>query len=348
MDCVGDLFSVAPLNLDRCDPPEPEGPLSLTRPGTYELDTDTGILSHPFEADRTLVHNVVFQAGSSELFVTTVTNFELGTLSDLELSGSRPLVLLSTSAISVAGDLRATASGALSGAGGDLDVNCFFYGRGADGNTQEDDESGDEAGSGGGGGGFDGVGGRGAKVDGSEDDDTLGGAPSGSTNLVPLRGGCAGGAGGFNGGLGGGAGGAIQLVAAGDFTLSGRISASGGGGRGVQGAGGGGGGGGSGGGVLLQANTLTQSGIITVNGGGGGEGSRSSVFTDNGNNGAASLNTPASGGQGLSSGGNGGMGGVPGEAATNGQQGSSSSINAAGGGGGGGAPGRIRIEVANP
>jgi hypothetical protein len=345
--CVGDQLDFTLLNMQACDPPPPSGDMNLNIPGTYSLNTDTGVFRDPIGITTVLDFTVVPQSGAPDLFVTTVTSFEIGGFVTLALNGSRPFVLISTSSIYLFGDISAAANDNLAGVGGDNAAVCAT-GRGTNGVTQTDD-NGNDGGTGGGGGGFGTAGGEGARVDGSDSNNVPGGEASADTTLVPLRGGCSGGSGGRNGGAGGGGGGAMQLVANNGIIIAGDLTASGGGGRGVQGSESGGGGGGSGGGILLQAASLVDTtGTITVNGGGGGEGARANASSDPGDPGSINSDTPAAGGSSGSPGGNGGDGGSPQSPPQNGSAGAEGENDAAGGGGGGGAMGRIRLEIGIP
>lgn len=347
--CVGAQVGFPILNMDDCDPLPPAGSLMLDAPGNYTLNTDSGLLTDPSLNETMLDFTVVPQTNGPDLFVTTATDVQVGSETTVLMRGQRPFVLVSTGGMTIAGNLYATGREERSGPGGNWDVSCLGTGRGQDGVLQND-ENGNSGGGGGGGGGFGDDGGDGAKIDEENEGglETAGGLASVNTELVPLRGGCAGGAGGnIGGGLAGGGGGAIQLVAADTITLNGRISTSGGGGVRVTASESGGAGGGSGGGVLIQANTLTDRGIITVNGGGGGEGSRGGSNSDSGNNGYRTVEGPAPGGNGVSFGGNGGVGGTVDSSAGNGTEGFNNNGNAAGGGGGGGAGGRVVINTEN-
>lgn len=356
--CVGDLLGFDIVNMEDCDPVLPTGPLNLTMAGfRYLLDTSAQTLTRngvPIPFTRT----VVLQTGGSELLVVSAEGFSLGPTVTLNVVGERPLVLISTSSIELAGTILVNADGVLSGAGGDKTEDCGNTGRGGVGVVQADDSN-NQGGSGGGGGGFGGDGGEGAKIDEANNNanPTSEGFENGGDLIVPLRGGCSGGAGGGNGpGQGGGAGGAIQLVAKFQLQVSGTISAAGGGGRGTSQTNSGGGGGGSGGAILLQGSPVQLSGRLLVNGGGGGEGSRGGTGSGAGQDGSSQFITAAPGGaagsSGSSSGGDGGAGGGAGVEGQNSveinpEDGNEGSANmqsgAAGGGGGGGGVGRFRV-----
>ncbi len=358
MPCPGDAFGFTLLNMDRCDPTDPIGPLVLSMRSSnsippHWLDSDSGVLTYPNGSSTTLDHSVITQPDGSELFILNVNTFEIQSNSRLRLEGSRPVAILSTTDIKIAGRLLAFGRGSDEGVGANLDAPCVTS-RGTDGVEQT--ANGAQGGSGGGGGGFASVGGFGNEVIGSGGGNALGGAVASSLNLVPLRGGCSGGNGGLGveSGLAGGAGGAIQLVAANAITVGGKVSASGGGGRRALASdpGGGGGGGGSGGGILFQADSMVvaDSARITVNGGAGAEATRSNdvnTSSRNGENGHVADNNPAVGGTGLANGGDGGDGATPESPAGNGGPGQQAADTAPGGGGGGGGVGVIRRVLVN-
>ncbi len=152
-----------------------------------------------------------------------------------------------------------------------------------------------------------------------------GGSSRANGSLVPLYGGCPGGdsAGFACTTAGGGGGGAVQISAAGTLTIAGGgiVSASGGMGgtsgcmAAYQGMGnpypGAGGGGGSGGAVLLEGQSVTNSGTVAVNGASGGDaqagGGRGPGSTSAGTaGGAGNLSTPPSSYAGGAGGGGGG------------------------------------------
>lgn len=218
--------------------------------------------------------------------------------------------------------------------------------------------------SGGGGGGFGRPGGKGTASSSTPGAEASGQAPSGTEDIVPLRGGCRGGSGGpaSASGAGGRGGGAFQLSAVGTVTVNGRVAAPGrGGAGGLNEASVGGGGGGSGGALLLEGRGIVvgPSGRLTVNGGGGGEGGgwvggwgemQRGESSAAGEGGALDSDVPADGGQHESCGGNGGAGGAgsteaqPARAA-NGDRDERCASATSGGGGGGGGVGRIRLNA---
>jgi hypothetical protein len=246
---------------------------------------------------------------------------------NLRVTGGRPLVLVSLSAITISGSLDASNGGA-----GATPFSCNF---GQEDGSNESSNSSSSGAGGGGGGGFGTGGGNGG--DGSQS----GGNGVPSIGLNAIRGGCPGGSGGDtsngNGGNGGVAGGAIYLIAKNSINVPGTILANGQHGRGGGGRAGGGGGG-SGGMIGFDAPVVTVDGTAMANGGGGGEGGDSN---ETGNDGqdpvVATYDQRAPGGMGgADNGGNGGGGSV----LTMGGAGGAGGGNAGGGGGGGG--GRVR------
>jgi hypothetical protein len=198
---------------------------------------------------------------------------------------------------------------------------------------------------GGAGGSFAGLGGHG----GNGGSGGTGGISGAVATAMTLRGGCAGQNGDDsdlapgNQGLGGNGGGAVLLVAGRSIEVNGIIDASGAGGSGGY-SGAGGGGGGSGGMIVLNAPSITGSGLILANGGGGGEGGKSDDPLHPGVQGANPSSTDAAlGGEGQSvEGGNGGNGSAGATAGSGGAGKDGTSIG--GGGGGGGGAGFIMVR----
>lgn len=244
----------------------------------------------------------------------------------IRFSGSRPIVLLAASTISVTGDGEldvATGAGANTG-------SCTGPGDGRD-NVGAAPQNGA---SGAGGGGFGSPGGTGG-----DGVNRTGGARGEAVPVTYIRGGCRGGRGGRSsagaGGAGGDGGGSIYLIAGSSISIAGKIDASGEGGNGGPNKAGGGGGG-SGGLIGLDAPTVTVTGVMFANGGGGGEGG-------GGGSGGADGEDPGDwdeipgGGAGNGNGGNGGDGAYRTTAAQDGGDVGN------GGGGGGGGLGRIIV-----
>jgi len=367
-DGCPEALAIVPSNFSRCDIPSPQGPLVLG-PGSWTIDTSNGTISEEVGGPIEAATAVYAQAAGPELMVVAASSITIEASCQVRVVGARALVLVSTGDLGIAGSIDASAELSTPGPGGNHAGACAS-GSGPAGATMTFPTQG-QGGGGGGGGGFRDVGGTGGIVQLSAGAGSPGGAISGSAELTPLRGGCAGGTGGtrtddtFAGGTGGGGGGALQLVAGGAISISGTINAGGGGGLrasvngGTTGAiitslGRGGGGGGSGGAILLEAIVIDNAGAITANGGGGGEGQYSGYTPDaNGSNAISASATPAPGGDADNSGatvygGPGGAGGAGVVAAQSGRQGLSYNVNnygyGAGGGGGGGSSGRIRIN----
>jgi hypothetical protein len=183
------------------------------------------------------------------------------------------------------------------------------------------------------GGSFCGRGGSGAIVKNSGATVGSGSLPSGTPDLIPLRGGASGGGGASSQGGGGGAG--LQLVAGGTFkmTMASYINVGGGGGGyGVTG-----GGGGAGGALLIEASSITldMGSVLAANGGGGGG---SGAALDVGKNGGTD-GVPAAGGAGT------GMGGPGSGTSMMDAVGADPPLGEGVAGGGGGGAGRIRLNA---
>ncbi len=316
--------------------------------GTATLDTGTGSVTVDSSCLAGLAlnqHQLVPQAsGRAPLYVVaTEGGLTLPSGVLLRAVGPNPLVFVVRGAVSIAGRISVSASGATPGAGA---PSCGVGLGGAvpDVNLPQ---------GGGGGGGFGLPGGRGSWWDGGW---TPGGQVEGEDSLVPLRGGCAGGSVARSSPVAGGAGGgALQISASTELVLQGpgRLTAGGGGGGTYlampgQTPNSGGGGGGSGGAILLEAPSIRlQSGsVVAANGGGGGQGRQQSL----GDAGANALDDtlPAPGGCGGSACGKcGGNGGARFDSARDGSDAGtfSSCTPPIGGGGGGGGVGRIRLNA---
>jgi hypothetical protein len=257
------------------------------------------------------------------------------TVTDGDATGSIPLVLASTSTITVTGTFDASSvTGHAAGAGAN-DSTCAPGQGGNDSN----------GGSGGAGGTFGGNGGDGGNGGGG----TLGGVATAPISTLPAaRGGCPGGRGGNapTTDKGGSSGGAVWLIAATTITVSmnGHIYAGGQGGPGGQ-AHNGGYGGGSGGliGFDAQAITMATGASIAANGGGGGEGGSTQSGTDghSGEDAGHDMMTAKGGNMGTQSGGDGGDGAAATMSAGKGMNGTGSG---AGGGAGGGSVGIVWVH----
>jgi hypothetical protein len=343
-DCAGDALPFAPSNVDRCAIPTPRDNLNLGQ-GTWVFDTDALTLAVDGRP-AAIAATAVAQRGGPELAVVACKRFFVARGGNVQVVGSRPLVLVAFGEIRIEGTVDASATGATAGGGAGSDATCGA-GVGSTGGDQRDDFD-HAGGAGGAGGGFGTAGGDGPALAGSEGQPaSTGGAPGGDASLVPLRGGCRGGNGGNGGGVGGAGGGAIQLVAQAQLRVNGTVSVAGGGGAGGTATSSGGGGGGSGGAILLEARSLEIRGALTANGGGGGEGRLNLGSNgDPGADGDRELADPAGGGNGgtFQFGGNGGSGAAAAIAAAAGATGSRSFAEAAGSGGGGGGVGRVRLN----
>jgi len=268
------------------------------------------------------------------LCVITATNVDVPTGASVRALGSRPLVVVATGTITIAGTIGASslASSPASGAGSSTS-GCATP-------AAATNDAGGAAG--GAGGSFGGTGGSGGNGD-LNDTGLPTGPATGQGAAAPvtpttIRAGCSGGAGGTGvgqGGAGGRGGGAIYFIAGTSITVAatGRVYAVGEGGRGANNLGGGGGAG-SGGLLAFDAPMITLAGNVIANGGGGGEGAGlgGNVNGDAGSDGVAN-GARASGGVSGTNGGNGGDssgGGSP--DGNNGE-----AVNEGGGGGGGGA-----------
>lgn len=247
-----------------------------------------------------------------------IAGTEVTTTTPIAVTGSKPLVLLATTTLTIDSiDIASHLAPAQTGAGAVPTADTALCDPGTPpGNS-----------SGGAGGSFGSMGGTGGNS---------GGTPGAGKIPNALRGGCAGQAGksGTPGtrGLGGGA---LYLVAKTQIIVNGTVNASGAAGSGSASGRGGGGGGGSGGLIGLDSPLVTNHGMLFANGGGGGEGS--SMGT-NGFDGKESTTTAAAGASGNNS--NGGDGGA-GAAVT--PAGNGGNAGGDGGGGAGGGAGAIRL-----
>ncbi len=253
------------------------------------------------------------------------------TIGNLQVTGSRGLVLLAYKRVVVTGHLSVSARGAADGPGAYLRYV----------ETHATNRSGAAGGS---------FGSRGGNASSNV---------VGTDALVPLVGGSAGQA--TCSANAGGAGGALQITAGEALYVSGVISAAGAGRHGGSGTCLGGAGGGSGGAVLLEAPLVQVNGVVAANGGGGGGGG--STRSGSGYTGAPGRLSAsrAEGGEGKDGdgcfaggytyGGDGGWGASAVGAATNGvagdvEAGCAGSTIYLGDGGGGGGTGRIRVNTA--
>jgi hypothetical protein len=226
----------------------PTGPVEL--PGMINTDTDSKCQS-----------NLWMSATQTDSCFIVATAITMGA-TDTIVTGSRPLVLVSTSTISITKTLDVASH--VAGKTGP-NANGKSCGGGTNG-TQNGSQWG-----GGGGGSFATMGGNGGNGNGNT------GAAGKATDIVPpkgLAGGCAGKPGGNANGQGvpGAGGGGVALLAQGEITVNGAIDASGaaGGQNTATNHQNGGNGAGSGGMIAMIAPTISGTGIIFANGGGGG------------------------------------------------------------------------------
>lgn len=308
---------------------------SLTLPNTIDTTNSTLCLAtQPSEWTT---------AGQPDACFIVRTNITVPTMGTVDVTGTRPLVLVAGTTISVTGMLDGSShSSPVSIGAGSPSPDCPAFVTTPTSNV---------AGGGGGAGAtFTTQGGAGGT--GNAGASTAGTAPAASTAPALLRAGCSGqsGADGSvagSGGLGGRGGGAVYLVAGTSITFANSAVVN------VSGAGAastgkvaGGGGGGSGGMILLHAPTITASvgAKLVANGGGGASGGESGGGGQGGKVGSdpnpGQPLAPAAGGVGP--GGNGGDGHAGPTAATSGANG----IAGAAGGGGGGGAGYIQSNVA--
>lgn len=262
-------------------------------------------------------------ASANAYCVVAATSVSIDAGQTLRAFGPKPLVILSTSSITVDGTIDISAGGA--------GANPGVCGAGGTATNARGGPGGSFTGEGGAGGGS-----------------TNGLGPSGApaTSTPAVRGGCRGGNGaGTTAGAGGNGGGAVYLIAASSITVSttGSINASGarGFGAGASGSspGAGGGGGGAGGFIGFDAPTVSVDGAAYANGGGGGEGATPNHGGNDGSTSPSALIAGTGGSGGAKKGGNGGAGaqGATRDGANATAGGNCGRGGASGGGGGGGA-----------
>jgi hypothetical protein len=287
------------------------------------------LLSGAIDTDTDARCDVQSQAGGPQLCVISATNIMV---SDFTATGARPLVLVATDQLDVAGNLS-VASTLAGGSGAGAKGPC----------NPPVPPGGSTMGAGGGAGGsFAYLGGPGAR---GASQVAPGGKAGDSISLTSVRGGCRGGDGGAPTGTtpasGGAGGGAVYLIAGARIKIAAAAAVNASGAAGQGGAVlGGGGGGGSGGLIALDAPLIAVEGSLFARGGGGGGGG---ALTTGGGDGkeAMSPGGAVSGGGGT---GSGSTGGGDGCGSPNGTVGGNPGGDATyGGGGGGGACGFIRI-----
>jgi hypothetical protein len=288
---------------------------SLTISTTVTIDTDSD--------QRCAAVVGTIRASSCVLAFETIDVAGTGVVKAI---GTRPLVLLASGSLSVAGTIDLASHRVGGGSGGAAGTNPGA----CDGGIVP------TMGGGGAGGSFSATGGSGG-----HNATNIGGTPGAVVPATVLRGGCDGQVGaGQTAGAGGHGGGAVALIAGGSVVVSGKVLTSGAGAGGAAAGGSGGGGGGSGGMLVLDAPSISVAGVFLAVGGGGGEGSGVSA---SGNPGA----DPIGGGGGVGGSGsaaNGGDGGNGGGSQN--LAGSNGVGSTAGSGGGGGGVGAIRLHGA--
>ena len=312
----------------------PTQPLTL---GSADFDTGAGSCTE-----------VVSIAGTP-ICVLAGTTVALPAETTFRARGSRPLLVIASTTISIDGTLSVASQRGLPPGAGVATAGCAAAAPG------ENDGGG---GGGGAGGSFASAGGTGGAGDlnsshGGSDGSSLGGEPVAGAPPSIIRAGCRGGNGGSAGvggtiGAGGDGGGAIYLSAGTSITVAGSVRATGAGGGGST-AQHGGGGGGSGGFAGFDAPQITITGSVSANGGGGGEGgglgTQVGVAGTDGDLGPtrARGGRAATGDGGANDGGNGGSGGAGAMPDPRGESGQSDN---GGGGGGGGGVGYVYVKGA--
>jgi len=218
-----------------CMAQQPGGGLTFSAATTINTDTDTRCAA-------------LLPIGETDVCAIAADHIKVD--ATVKATGSRPLVLVATTTITVSGNLDGASDNASPGPNSDPAI--CAAGTNALGNG------------GGYGGSFGGIGGTGGGVG--------GGTPAPSvTTIDKLRGGCASGIGGGNVHAVKG-GGAVYLIAVGSITVTGTINASGDSGEAGSGTAQGGSGGASGGMIGFDAPlvTVTSTGQVFANGGGAG------------------------------------------------------------------------------
>lgn len=291
---------------------------SFLRVCTQPSGTDV-TLPAAIDTSTSTLCTVEVDATAGELCVIAARSINLAAGVTLQVTGTRPLVLVAATTVTLDGTLNAkNASG----------TGCTF--------TASTGISGGAGGSRGGTGGKGGTGASGA-----------GGVP-GAAMPLSLLGGCPG-APSLNSSPPGVGGGSVLVVAA-TILVAGIVNAAGTGGGGSAVPQAGGAGGGSGGVIILDAPNVTVAGTLLASGGGGGEGGQSTVLGGGAVGHPGATPNPAmpiiaaAGGVG-GTGGDGGAGGAI--LAINGTDGGRSG-NIITGGGGGGASGLIKITATAP
>lgn len=267
---------------------------------------------------------------AADVCVVAATTIEVKSGAVLRAVGARPLLLLATTSITVAGALDvASHRGGTNGAAANA-ADCKM------GTPPTTAGAPNVSGGGGYGGTFGSRGGLGGD---SQGRGVGGSAPGVDNPPTKLRGGCAGSAGAMGTaagqGSGGAGGGAVELNAP-SITVSGLLNASGAGGLNGAGSDSGAGGGGSGGMIVFDTAMLVMTGGAYAQGGAGGGGSGGSGAGAPGND-PTTIGTAAMPGDGYHGGG--GSGGAGGAGAVGGEASPGALGVLIGGGGGGGGTG---------
>lgn len=323
-------------HFDPCAIPAPGGDLNLTQAlSGFTWDTSSGELKGRMNTTIPVTTMVLTQVDGPDVLLASVQNLAIEAGANLNLGGSRALLIAVWGTATIDGDIDAGATFSSPGPGGSSTVSAFC-GSAPTGNTGSQTTPA----TGGGGGALHGNGGRGGNA--------VGGAGVALATPTIIRGGCAGGSGGGSSGgtnaSRGAGGGALQITARTSITVSASAQLEAGGGGGGAGvvAYGGGGGGGAGGYIGFDAPTVSIAGTVAANGGAGGGGASDVAAGSPGGNGSSSDNAAVGGaGAGTSNvgtcvkGGNGSSGGT--------LTGDNANASPCGGGGGGGGAGYILI-----
>jgi hypothetical protein len=278
--------------------------------------------------------------------VVAGTSFTLSPSKTIRAYGSKPLVLLSTSTMTL------PALSTVDVSSNRLNDSTDPKAKGAGANPAAcatNAGTPPEMAGGGYGGSFGGKGGDGERLSGAQ---ATSGIAAAALSAPPtlLRGGCSGGNGDNTGGAGGSGGGVVALIATTSILLDGTINASGAGGHGSPATKSGGGGGGSGGMIVLDSPSITGTagtGPLFANGGSGGQGGTGGGAPATGDDGTepAAPSTAATGGN-NTTGRDGGSGGTgsSGTRLIGTNAGNTPAGPNGGGGGGGGGAGFIRAH----
>lgn len=339
---------------------DPSTAFALTLPtlvdGTATFNVDTGRITGALQRQpgAGVTNNIGYEQrmfGTTPLAVFSFHSLAVTEDSKIQFAGTRSVVFVVARDVVVAGeiDLAGCTAGACPGPGGGAGTLYVATGGGCGGGTGGVTNNNNFGDTGGGGG----AGGTNGAKGGNDDESSgllLGGAGGVACipeTLEPLVGGSGGAGGGPGVGpatRGGSGGGALQITAYRSITITGVIDAGGGGG----GAGspdpngdnaGAGAGGGAGGAILLEAPTVSSTGVLVANGGGGGGSSNGTAAGQPGQRGTRTTMRAAGGPSGNGNG-DGGAGAALAAPAMPGEN----VIDGNAGGGGGGA-GRIRVRA---